>query len=190
MMIPVNLIRQYIFCPRIVFYNLLTDIKPQFPRHVSFGTEYHTLQDELLKNRRFKKLNINYREIVTGKYFSMQDPGIGGIVDLGFVCEDEVVPVEYKFIDGKPSLSHKLQLAAYGKLMSEYYGLPARRGIIIYSNNIKFYQVVFSREIWNKLQKVIAGIQKIVDTEIFPDSSATEKQCSQCEYLNYCNDRI
>ena len=190
MTIPVNLIRQYIFCPRIVFYNLLTDIKPQFPRHVSMGSEYHMLQDELLKNRRFKKLNIKYKEVVSGKYFAMENPPLGGIVDLGFVCENEVIPVEYKFIDTKPSLSHKLQLAAYGKLMSEHYKLPVNRGIIIFSTNIKFYQVPFTPEIWKKLDRTITGIQKILDSEIFPDSSASEKQCSQCEYLNFCNDRI
>lgn len=25
---------------------------------------------------------------------------------------------------------------------------------------------------------------------VFPNSSASEKQCSQCEYLNFCDDRF
>ena len=36
-MIQVNLIRQYIFCPRIVYFNLLSNIKPVYPLDNSIG---------------------------------------------------------------------------------------------------------------------------------------------------------
>ena len=69
MIIPINLIRQYHFCPRIVYFALLTNIKPIYPRHVDLGIRYHNIQDKLSKYRKFKKLNINYKEILLNKYF-------------------------------------------------------------------------------------------------------------------------
>jgi len=30
----------------------------------------------------------------------------------------------------------------------------------------------------------------IVNNDILPNSSADEKKCIQCEYLNYCDDRF
>jgi len=50
-MIPINLIRQYHFCPRIVYFNLLTNIKPIYPRHVSLGDAYHQMQEKLGVNK-------------------------------------------------------------------------------------------------------------------------------------------
>ena len=103
-MIPISLIRQYIFCPRIVYYNLLTNIKPIYPRQVSLGNEYHTLQDRLSKNRKFKKLNIKYDEFVLNKCIENKDLNICGIVDLAFLSKDEVTPIEFKFINTKKTI--------------------------------------------------------------------------------------
>ena len=109
-MIPVNLIRQYIFCPRIVYFNLLTNIKPFYPRHVSLGEDYHKLQEKLSKNRKFKKLNIIYDDIILDKYIENTDFNICGKVDLALICHNEIVPIEFKDTqDKKPSYSHILR---------------------------------------------------------------------------------
>ena len=84
-MIPINLIRQYKFCPRIVYYNLLTNIKPIYPRQVNLGSDYHELQEEMLKSRKFKKFHIDFEEIISDKYFENENFNICGKVDLAFI---------------------------------------------------------------------------------------------------------
>jgi len=189
-MIPINLIRQYHFCPRIVYYNLLTNIKPTYPKHVQLGSDYHTLQNKLIKHRRFKKLKINYTDIITEQYIEDKELGIGGIVDLFFICKDEVVPIEFKFIEKKPSFSNILQVVAYGLILEKEYNLPFKKAYIIYSNNIKFYKVEDIQKYKKSLFKTINEINEIVQLGILPDSSANEHKCSQCEYLNFCDDRL
>lgn len=189
-MIPINLIRQYYFCPRIVYFQLLTNIKPIYPRHTQLGKEYHQLQYKLIKHRRFKKLNIDYKNILTEKYLENEQLGINGKVDMAFICEKEVVPVEFKFIEKKPSYAYILQLAGYGILLEKEFNIPFNRGFIIYSNNIKFYKIVFNEKIKDDFLKTIDNIKEIVKRGILPYSSANENKCSQCEYINYCDDRI
>ena len=190
-MIPVNLIRQYSFCPRIVYYNLLTNIKPIFPRQVSLGTEYHTLQEKLSKNRKFKKLGIEYNEVVLDKYLEFEAINICGKVDLALITDDEVIPVEFKFIEAKkPSYSHVLQLYGYGRLLSHEYEKEFRRAIIIYSNNMKLFKIEITPKIKEDFFKTLKAIEKIERNNILPNSSANELQCGQCEYLNYCDDRF
>lgn len=190
-MIPVNLLRQYKFCPRIVYYNLLTNIKPIFPKHVKLGEEYHLLQDSLESSRKFKKLHIEILEKISNRYLEDKDLGICGKIDLGFITKDEVIPVEFKFTENKkPSYSHILQLLAYGMVMKKKYNKDLKRGFIISSNNLKTTEIFFTENQREDLLKTVKEIQKIVKNSIFPDSSADFNKCSQCEYLNYCNDRF
>lgn len=190
-MIPINLVRQYIFCPRIVYYNLLTNIKPHYPRQVSLGDSYHKLQEELSKKRKFKKLHIDYQEIILNKYFENERLNICGKVDLALICEQEIVPIEFKFIDNKkPSHSHILQLIGYGILLSQEYNKEFKQAIISYSNNMKLHHINITQKLKDEFWNIIKKCEKIEKNEILPNSSANEHQCGQCEYLNYCDDRF
>lgn len=190
-MIPVNLVRQFIFCPRIVYFNLLSNIKPVFPLHVYQGNLYHGKQDSLFSIRDFTKLHIEYNEKINNIYIEDENLNLCGIVDTCFICDDEVVVVEYKnTCKGRISYSHKMQLTAYSLLLSSKYNKRCNRGIIIYGNNLKYHEVNIGKNDIDNLYNILFKIDDLVKKAIFPDSSAGEKQCLQCEYLNYCDDRF
>lgn len=189
-MIPINLIRQYKFCPRIVYYNLLTNIKPIYPRQVSLGVDYHQLQSEMLKSRKFKKFHIDYKEIVSEEYLENETLNICGKVDMAFLTDDEVIPVEFKHIDKKPSYSHILQLVGYGILLEKEYKKSFKTAFIVHSNNMKFYKIDITSKHKKDFFEVLKKIEQIVKNDILPNSSADGKKCLQCEYLNYCDDRF
>jgi len=189
-MISINLVRQYKFCPRIVYYNLLTNIKPIYPRQVSLGEDYHNLQNEMLNSRKFKKFHIEYEEILSDKYFENESLNICGKIDLAFITNDQVIPVEFKYIASKPSYSHILQLVGYGILLEKKYQKSFKNALIVYSNNMKFYKIEITSKHKKDFFEVIKSIENIVKNDILPNSSANEYQCIQCEYLNYCNDRF
>jgi len=189
-MIPINLIRQYHFCPRIVYFALLTNIKPVYPRHVSLGVDYHKLQEKLSKHRRFKKLHISYNEILQEKYIENEKLDICGKVDLAFISDDEIIPCEFKNISSKPSYSYILQLYGYGVLLKNKYDKNLSQGFIFHSNNLKLDHIQFNSKIEKDFLQTIKNIKQIVSNNILPNSSANELKCSQCEYLNFCDDRI
>lgn len=189
-MIPVNLIRQYKFCPRIVYYALLTNIKPVYPRQVSLGSEYHDLQQKMLNSRKFKKFHIEYQEIVSDKYIESETLSICGKVDMAFLTKDEVVPLEFKHIASKPSYSHILQLFGYGSLLEEKYHKKFNRAFVVHSNNMKFYKIAITNKHKEDFFKIIKNIQSIIKKDTLPHSSADESKCGQCEYINFCDDRF
>lgn len=190
-MIQINLIRQYIFCPRIVYFNLLSNIKPVYPLHVLHGNKYHSKQDTLFSIRDFKKFHIDYKEKVNNLYLESDTYGLCGIVDTFFICDSEIIVLDYKNTNKSSiSYSHKMQLTAYSLLLSEKYGKPCNRGIIAYGNNMKFIEVKILENDIKNLEKILLQINIMLEKAVFPDSSAGENKCLQCEYLNYCDDRF
>jgi CRISPR-associated exonuclease Cas4 len=190
-MIPINLIRQYHFCPRIVYYNLLTNIKPIYPRHVSLGEDYHKIQEKLSKNRKFKKLKIYYEKMIINKYLEDESLEISGIIDLALITKTSVIPIEFKEnLTKKPNYSHILQLYGYGYLLQKNFNLDFTQAFIIYDKGIKFHHINITSKIKESFLNTLEKIKKIINHGILPSSSATDKQCSQCEYLNFCDDRI
>lgn len=189
-MIPVNQIRQYYFCHRIPYYSLCTNLKPIYPKHVELGLDYHKSQEMLLKSRKFKKLKIEYISILSNYYIEDESLNLNGILDIAFICKDEVIPVEFKNINKKPNLSHILQLTAYGILLEKETKKNCYRGFIIYSNNIKFYPIKITQFLKEKVMRTIKNIEVIIRNGHIPYSSAEQNKCLQCEYLNFCNDRF
>ena len=115
----------------------------------------------------------------------------GGPFGAVIVKNNEVIAVEYKDTN-KSSISyaHKMQLAAYSLLLSNTYKKDSSRCIIIYGNNVRFHEVFIKEQDILQLKKILSKINKMVEKAVFPDSSAGEKKCLQCEYLNYCDDRF
>ncbi len=82
-----------------------------------------------------------------------------------------------------------LQLTAYGLLLQEKYDLPCQMGFILYETRGKTHQINFDEK---RIQQVMIIRDKILndlENSYMPDSPATPAQCTQCEYLNHCNDR-
>ena len=170
---------------------MLTNIKPIYPKYVKLGLEYHDIQSKLSKNRKFKKLGIEFERIIINKYLEDETLQIGGKVDLALLNKSQVIPIEFKNIKPKhPSWSHILQLYGYGYLLSKNYNLEFKQAIILYSNNIKLFKIDITPKIESAFFKTLERIKEIIDKNIFPDSSASIAKCVQCEYLNFCGDRI
>jgi len=56
--IPVYLIRQYLFCPRVVYFLELLNIPKQTPIWVKEGEEFHKSISKLLKRRTLSKFGV------------------------------------------------------------------------------------------------------------------------------------
>lgn len=190
-MIPVSLVRQYLFCPRIVYFVMLTDVKPIYPKHVELGLKYHEVQETLSKNRKFKKLKIDFEKILIDEYLEDSELGIYGKIDVALLTKDEVVPIEFKWRQNKkPTFAHILQLYGYGVLLEKKYEKKFQKEIIIHSNNLKLHIIEVTKKHHEYFFKIVEDIQHIINTANFPDSSANEAKCLQCEYLNFCDDRF
>lgn len=54
----------------------------------------------------------------------------------------------------------------------------------------KYLKVNFTKQRQEKIIETVKEIYKICEKAMLPPTPATENQCSQCKYLNFCADRL
>lgn len=186
--IPINLLRQWCFCPRVVYYQELLNIKSSKPLWVAQGEDFHIKINHLEKRRSF----IKYGLVNAQRHFNVNVKSekyrLHGIIDCVIETDEQIFIVEHK-INPKPnSLGHKLQLCGYAIIAEEFYKKPCTKGFLTAEKTS--FEINITNELIDKLMQVTSNIINMLDLANKPDSSATEYQCVQCEYINYCNDRL
>lgn len=185
--IPINLIRQWHFCPRVVYYQELLNMKVNKPLWVSQGENWHDKIEKLEKRRSYHRYNLMTAKRQFKTSLKSTQYGLHGIVDWILETEDEIFVVEYK-INPKPnSLGHKLQLCAYAMLAQEHYKKPCTKSFLVSEKTS--YEIAITQKLIDKVIETTIGIRQMLVKAVKPDSAAAEYQCIQCEYLNFCNDR-
>ncbi len=187
-MIKASDIRQFLFCPRIFYFYNFTDIRPVYPAYVGEGNRFHDKQSSLFNKRNFAKFHIKFNEVYQNLY--LNDDKIYGVADLIFVCDDEIIALEFK---NQKNLNlnrgTKMQLIAYSLLASKRFKKPFYRVILCCENNLKFKIYQISGVDLAKFDETLSQMQNLLENEIFPDSSASPAMCANCEFKNFCDDR-
>ena len=187
--LPVHLLRQHLFCPRVPWFQELLDFRPPQTQWVRQGMEFHERQKEIFRHRTLKRFGLqaarrHFHYRVRSKHWRLH-----GVVDCVLETKHEVFAVEIKLAGRSPSRGSILQVAAYGMLLPETIGKPCCKAFIVLQRRGKTWPVTIDAKRINEVERVRDQIFANLHAARFPDSPATEAQCCQCEYLNYCNDR-
>ncbi|MEW6536707.1 MAG: CRISPR-associated protein Cas4 [Candidatus Auribacterota bacterium] len=188
--IPIYLIRQYCFCPRIPFFIEVVGLQPVQPLWVTQGSKYHIRQELLSKNRVLRKYNIDTAKRHYNFHMYSEYYGIYGYADLILESESEVFPIEFKTTFNPLNRGYLLQLVAYGLLSSIIFQKEFRTGFLVYGQKGRIKQIDKTDLLMEQLEKTIFQIHQVLQASVLPCSSASYLQCGQCEFLNYCNDRF
>ena len=155
---------------------------------VKQGEDAHDKIAHLEKRRSFNRYGLD----VATRHFNVALKSnlynIHGIADWVLETSDSVYIVEYKLNPNPNSLGHKLQLIAYAMLAEEKCGKPCDISFLV--SQKKSYEIEVTKALKEKVLQIIENIQSMLINANKPNSSATNVQCIQCEYLNFCNDRL
>lgn len=186
--VPANYIRQWLYCPRIVYYMELTFFKPQYPAWVGQGDAFHHSETQRWQRRNLSRFGLDKGKLHFN--FTLKDDTLPfhGIADMIVESEKEVIPIEFKMGSPYQKKGGILQLAAYGALCEKVFSKPCPYGFLTEGLN-KLHKVNFPSELLNNLFDCVDQIQRMIMKGIKPDSAASPNQCTNCEYLNQCNDR-
>ncbi len=188
--IPVNLIRQWSYCPRVVYYQEMTELsRVVHPSWVKQGEIFHEEESLLWQRRNLSRFNLK-----EGKKYhnlSIQSPNLGlhGIADMVIETDDTVYAVEFKLSTNNKKRGDVLQLVAYAMLIQQYFEKPSPMGFLIGKNKI-LHQIVIDQEKCEQVKIIVREIRIMMEKGQKPESSAFLTQCSACEYVNFCNDRL
>ncbi len=187
--LPISLIRQHCFCPRIPYFQELLKLNPPKPVWVKQGEDLHKGQEKIFKHRTLKRFNLVQAKQEFNVFVSADDLQLHGVVDSLLTSSKEIYPIEFKLSGHRPAKGQILQLTAYAMVAGYQYNLPCRQGFILFENRGKTHPIVFKLKDKEQVIVIRDHILNNLEKSYLPDSPATPAQCTQCEYLNLCNDR-
>lgn len=187
--LPASLLRQWAFCPRIPWFMEALGLSPPRPLWVRQGVEHHQRERMLQRRRRLSRYGLEGARLVHNPSLSAPGLGLHGIPDALLETGYSVHPLEFKLGEAPPGRGHELQIAAYGLLAESCFGKPCPSGFILYGARGKTREIRLTEEIRAHMFRVLAELRRSLDNALMPVTSAGTAQCTQCEFLNYCNDR-
>lgn len=191
-MITVSDVKQYLYCPKIIYFDHVLHAPKPPDQKLDAGREAH--ESIISKEKRRKGAVFYDPELdVADKLFRVelvsQTLGLRGVLDYLVKTERELIPVDYKFgysNNGAAYLNHKYQLAAYALLVEDCFNTTVRRGFIHYSRERLNVRIDITDELRGRTMRMIEGIRSIIENETEPASARNPARCTDCEYRRYC----
>src|SRR5260221_6187792 len=120
--LTITLIKQYTYCPRIVYFETCTpDIRPRTYK-MEAGTKAHERERQRAVRRTLSAYQVPEGERHFDVRVRSETLGLVGIIDEVVVTQDQVIVVDYKMASWTGE-NHQMQLAAYAMLVSEAFAL-------------------------------------------------------------------
>ena len=132
--LPVSMLRQHCFCPRIPFFQLMRGIQPVGPMWLQQGLNHHVREEMLAKRRKLSRFGISPQSFRFFEDIKLYNDSLGlhGICDGAIFTENEVIPLEFKLPEVSPPMGARLQLAAYAMLLEYQEKIKISRGFVLY----------------------------------------------------------
>ena len=186
-------IKNWVYCPLIVYYNRVLRAKPLTESTQEHGRELH--KEEIAKILRRKGITPWERKIYIIRGYEVELIShrlkLRGIIDIVAMNQHgEVFPIEIKRMKsnkGKPWQDHKYQLTAQALLIEENLRKPVSRGYIYYYGDRKTVRIHISHSDKEYTKHIIRKILQVITTEQPPKTRTPKNRCTGgCGYRWIC----
>lgn len=183
-------LKQWIYCPRVVYYQrCLPNVRPTTFR-MEAAHDAHADEEDRERRRSLRTYGLVDGERAFGLEIISRLLPLRGKIDLVVRRADEVIPVDYKDSEGRVGRQMVLQLAAYGLLLEEATGLPARRGFLYFIPMRRSREVRLGDELKDEVRATVGAVQAMIAGEVMPPPTPWRQRCVHCEFRRFCNDVI
>jgi CRISPR-associated exonuclease Cas4 len=181
-------ILEFLFCPRFIYFENYLGIPEHQEKRFKVQKGRIVHEDKKIINPDYLRKKIGCVARRKAVYLSGQ--GMRGIVDeVLFLDDGTAAPLDYKYAEYKERTfkNHKYQLAFYGRLISEHYGLPVIRGFVVYTRSRnKLVEVPITEKMQQELDNIIVELLRVVQKGVYPRPTRYRARCSDCCYGNIC----
>lgn len=184
----VNDLKQYEYCPRIVFYNTVMPLDRKVTFKMQRGTEAEFQLDALEKRRSLRRYKLSEGERRFHVWLHSERFGLSGKMDLLIVSQQGYFPVDFKYTRGRPYRNHISQLAGYAVLVEEQYQTEVETGFIYLAPVGELVAIKITKELKKEVSERLASIREMVRDELLPPPTLVRARCAECEFRNYCGD--
>lgn len=186
-LIPVVLVKQYVFCPRIVYFSEVLGLRERETDLMREGEEMQQVEDSRDQRRKWLPgRGIETKSARHGKLYVSRELGLVGVVDV-IAEKGEVAVIERKAArrPRRVHRNHVYQLAAYALLVEEATGRPVRRGYVHYLKSNDVVEVTITEEAKRHVLWIVQQIRRIIWEERLPPY-VEKPACKSCGYRWIC----
>lgn len=189
-------LKQYIFCPRLIYYHYCLPAVRPITYKMEAGLAAQDEEEVRAARRSLRVYSLKRGQTETNLPLESEKLGLTGVVDVAITTDDnrqgepEIIPVDYKLTRRRSGIHFKLQLVAYGLLLAEERQLPARRGFLYAIPLRQAEEVAFTPALQTRLNQALAEMQEIVAAERMPRPAKSRAKCAVCEFRRFCNDVV
>lgn len=184
----VNDIKQYVYCPRVVFYQYSMPVEKKTTWKMDQGKIEEAEIDRLEQRRKL----TGYRLAEGGRRFHFRLTstrlGLAGKLDLLIDSPEGLFPVDFKWTTGRPHKNHIFQICGYALLLEDHFHKPVTKGFVYLIPQSDAVVFDLTAELKEQTETVLAEMRRMIETEQMPGPTAVRNRCTDCEYRNFCGD--
>jgi CRISPR-associated exonuclease Cas4 len=184
----VNDLKQWDYCPRIVFYNTVMPVARKSTIKMERGKEVEIKLDALEARRTLRRYRLSEGERRFHVWVNSPALGLSGKLDLLIVAPAACYPVDFKYTRDRPRRNHVMQLAAYALLVEDAIKLPAPAAFVYLTPSDQLIRINVTERLKELVLARLASIRKMVQEGILPEPTPVRARCEECEFRNYCGD--
>jgi len=184
----VNDIKQYFYCPRVVFYQYSLPVEKKTTRKMELGKSEEELIDKLEKRRKLGAYNLAEGTRKFHVWLSSKRLGLSGKLDLLIESPDGLFPVDFKLTTGQPHNNHIYQLCGYALLLEDCYRREVTKGFVYLLPKSDAVVFDLTKELKAETLRVLDEIRAMIEAERMPSPTPLRNRCTDCEYRNFCGD--
>ena len=192
--LTVSDVKQYLYCPRVLYFNYVLPVERRTTRKMDFGKEAHLEFERLERRRRYSAYDLDHAERLFRVQLDAPRLGLTGVLDLALAVGGPgggrtYIPVECKEFTDRVFLNHKYQLVAYACALEETFHRAVPFGFVYLLNIKKAVAVDISdgQRAW--VRDVIRRIRRLIVRQTWPPPASKAGRCVDCEFRRMCAER-
>ncbi len=186
--IRVNDLKQFEYCPRIVFYNTVMPVERKVTVKMDRGKEEELRLDALEGRRTLKRYELASGQRRFHVWLESARLGLSGKLDLLVTSSKGFFPVDFKYTRGRPHRNHVVQLTGYAVLIEENFHTNVETGFIYLSPIQQVVTIAITKQLKEQTLQRLAEIRGIISDGMLPPPTPVRARCEECEFRNFCGD--
>jgi CRISPR-associated exonuclease Cas4 len=184
----VNDLKQYEYCPRVVFYNTVMPVDRKATIKMERGKTEEFRVDALERRRSLRRYKLGSGERRFNVWLESARLGLSGRLDLLIVSGAGYFPVDFKYSRGRPHRNHVFQLAGYALLVEEAFGAVVDTGFIYLLPLQEAVAIKLTDQVKREAMGRLAAMRAMIKEGLLPGPTEVRSRCTDCEFRNYCGD--
>ncbi|RJQ46064.1 MAG: CRISPR-associated protein Cas4 [Gaiellales bacterium] len=187
-MLRVNDLKQYDYCPRVVYYQYVMPVERAATFKMAHGKSAEARIDTLEQRRTTRRYGLPDGQRHFHVWLTSDVLGLSGKLDLVIESSSGWYPVDFKETTGPVRSNHLVQLCGYALLVEEAYRCSVTQGFIYLIPGDRVEPVDLTDQLKTDTLIALDRIREMIVLQRVPNATEVQARCADCEYRNYCGD--